>query len=230
MRTNEAGWKRFCNSVTAMTKHISPPPLDWVWQRYRRLSPDKNHTIINKYGCFFLTKKIHSFASRVARPSRSQFDQRYRQKTLWRPQHQSWRTPHWGPDKQYWSTSVKFCGFFTSIFALSWSFSSMILYMSYSATSALSSGSCVIMLWRKSLGERHNIQQISTTTCVLFEAGGASPSSHRFPKIFGVTSFVSMGYLALIFTISFNHQSGGGSRCCEDTTWRSPRDSSLVAC
>ena len=31
---------------------------------------------------------------------------------------------------------------FTSIFALSWSFSSMMLYMSYSATSALSSGSC----------------------------------------------------------------------------------------
>ena len=33
--------------------------------------------------------------------------------------------------------------FSTSIFALNWSFSSMMLYMSYSATSALSSGSCV---------------------------------------------------------------------------------------
>ena len=33
--------------------------------------------------------------------------------------------------------------FSTSIFALNWSFSSMMLYMSYSATSARSSGSCV---------------------------------------------------------------------------------------
>ena len=36
--------------------------------------------------------------------------------------------------------------FSTSIFALNWSFSSMMLYMSYSATSARSSGSCVQIL------------------------------------------------------------------------------------
>ena len=127
------------------------------WRRYWRLSPDKNYSEINIH-CWrsfhqvlikLLTMKIHSFASRVARPSRSQFGQRYRPKMLWRPRHQSWRTLHWGPDNQYLYQDL-FCAFSTSIFALSWSFSSMILYMSYSATSALSSGSCMMMVCNNS--------------------------------------------------------------------------------
>ena len=93
--------------------------------------------------CFnsVLTKKIHSSASRAVQPSRSQYDQRYRRKKLWRPQPRSWRTPRSNPGCSTWWLGQSL--FSTSIFALNWSFSSMMLYMSYSATSALSSGSCV---------------------------------------------------------------------------------------
>ena len=50
--------------------------------------------------------------------------------------------------------------FFTSIFALSWSFSSMILYMSYSATSALSSGSCVLIVFNISIQDNQVLHQM----------------------------------------------------------------------
>ena len=60
--------------------------------------------------CFnsVLTKKIHSSASRAVQPSRSQYDQRYRRKRLWRPQPRSWRTPRSNPGFEHFSTWSKF--------------------------------------------------------------------------------------------------------------------------
>ena len=46
--------------------------------------------------------KIHSFFSHVSLPSRSQFVQRCRQKMPWKPRHQSWRIPHWGPGRGHY--------------------------------------------------------------------------------------------------------------------------------
>ena len=60
--------------------------------------------------CFnsVLTKKIHSSASRAVQPSRSQYDQRYHRKRLWRPQPRSWRTPRSNPGFEHFSTWSKF--------------------------------------------------------------------------------------------------------------------------
>ena len=149
--------------------------------------------------CFnsVLTKKIHSSASRAVQPSRSQYDQRYHRKKLWRPQPRSWRTPRSNPGFEHFSTWLKF--------VLDLDLRSQLVVLLHDVVHVVlcNIGSLVWLLCSDSFVQH------------FFEAGFVE-------KIFWIAK------ISIIFQTL--HQSCGGCWRGEDTTGRSPSNSSLVAC